>query len=379
MLSLWTRKWSPVDRGPERHLFPTRFIDRIMPAAKTHTALFHALTAYAEVMWSQNHGLPSTSATGELALAVDSLSATCSTADLASTDEAILSALLLMLIYMVQGEMVRVQTHIDGLAYLVKLRGGLHYIGLAGMVTDVLLYADYQQATFFGRMPVWSLPLPPLDIGPRSSLGAGFGPAVAARETDTAVAATARVMCKLATLSEMAVQNLPVAKEGGSMYGSYTYLASIVEYQLAVQNVTYWNSHTVNECVVLALILFNQVVLHGDEPIGPAIRAAEHRFWGALEVVEKSYVPPTISPCLHIWLIMMGLSTCIRGDCAYRASAVDRLRVVRIRAATASWDQVKTDCLDRYVWLRVAQEGTYRRVWTEVEGAEPSRACQDVR
>lgn len=378
MLSLWTQEWSPVKLGPERHLFPFRLIDFVMPAAKRHTALFHALVAYAGIMWSHNNGTSSADALQAQTLAVNSLSTTCSTADLASTDEAILSALLLMLIYMAQGEMLQVQTHIDGLAYLVKLRGGLHYIGLAGLVTEFLLYADYLQALYFSRTPIWSLPLPALEIGPQSGMGAGFGVAVTNREIDAVVGTTARGMCEFATLAEMALQNLPAPKQMGGTYGSYPYLASITEYQLALQNFTYLHSHTVNECVLLALIMFNQVVLRGNEPIGPVVRAVEHRFWTAFESMEKRRVHLRFSPCLYIWMIMMGLSLCMRGNCAHRASAIKKLRTARIRAAVVGWKQCHTMCLDRYVWLRIAQESTYRRIWAEVEAAEPSRDLHEV-
>lgn len=163
LLSLWAKEWSPTRLGPERHLFPTHYIDRLLPVAKLHSPLLQAILAYSGTLWSSANNMLGDLAMRQQAVAVEVLSQACPSEQEASTDEAMMAATLLLLVYMQQGNDFEVSKHIAGLEHLVKLRGGVYYLGLKGVLAETLLHADHMQAIFFNQSPVWRVVLPVLD------------------------------------------------------------------------------------------------------------------------------------------------------------------------------------------------------------------------
>lgn len=365
LLTLWSMEWAPVRRGPERHLFPTKFIDRILPKARNHMPLLQALLAYSGTLWASANNVLSDLASRQQAFAVEVLSQACPTEQEASTDEAMLAATLLLLIYMVQGNGFEVSKHVSGLVHLSKVRGGPYYLGLSGIVAETLIHADHMQAIFFNHEPVWHFPLPPLDIGLPEKLGRAFRKALANHEMDVSLALAAKSVCRVADIFDHASSNAALPRE---VQNSFSYLTMIAEFQLARCNAAYCQTSTTNECICLALILFNYIVLDSDGAITPSVLQAEYRFWQALEGAESKNDTLSMPPCLYMWMVLMGLTVCIRSDSQYRVAGVRKLRAWSNGAGVTSWDHLKANVLDDYVWLASAQEETFRRIWLEVDG-----------
>lgn len=367
LLALWSKEWAPTKRGPERHLFPDKFIDRVLPAARAHSPLFQTLLAYSATMWAIANNVLSDVASAQQAFAVETLSQACPTETEASTDEGMLTATLLLLIYMAQGNGFEVGKHVSGLVHLAKLRGGPHYLGLSGLVAEMLIHADHMQAIFFNHEPVWQLPLPPLEMGLPPRFGRGFQRAVAGHEFDVALALAARSVCKVADIFAAASDGSALPREAKN---GFHYLSTIAEYQLARCNAAYHQTADVNECMCLALILFNHVVLRNEGAITPGILQVEHRFWHSLNVAEAKGLTLDMLPCLYMWMVIMGLTTSIHADCQYRLLGIEKLRATRIGAGIITWDHLRESVLDDFVWLAEAQESTFRIIWAEVDGSK---------
>lgn len=367
LLALWSKEWAHTRRGPERHLFPEKFIDRVLPAAKAHPPLFHALLAYSGTMWTLANNIVGDIALGQQAFAVELLSQACPTETDASTDEGMLAATLLLLVYMAQGNGFEVSKHVSGLVHLARLRGGPHYLGLSGLVAETLIHADHMQAIFFNQQPVWQLALPPLEMGLPARLGHGFQQATSRHQIDLPLSLAAGSVCKVADIFEAASGGRPLPLK---VKNAFNYLSTIAEYQLARCNVAYNQTADIDECICLSLILFNHVVLRNDGAITPSILQIEHRFWHALDSAEAKGSTMNMLPCMYMWMVMNGLTVSIRAECQYRHHAVGKLRTARLSAGIITWEQLRQNVLDDFVWLPEAQEETFRRIWIDVEGVK---------
>lgn len=365
LLSLWSVEWSPKKRGLERHLFPAKWIDRILPAAQKHMPMLQALLAYSGTHWAMANSVISNVASQQQAFAVEMLSQACPTEREASTDEAILTATLFLLIYLAQGNGVEVAKHVSGLVHLTKSRGGPHYLGLGGVVAETLIHADHMQAIFFNHEPIWRLPLPPLQVGLPEKMGRGFQSAVAVGSLDSSLALAARSVCRIADVLVYASSDRPLPNHVKHAFG---YLTMMAEYQLARCNATYHASSTIEECVCLALILLNHVVLWDQGATTPNIIQAEDRFWQALHALSAEGLLRSILPCLHMWMVLTGVTVAIREPSRYRVICVENLRAMRMSAGVNTWEQLRKMVLDEFVWIPHAQEETFRGVWLEVEG-----------
>lgn len=364
LLALWSKEWAQTRRGPERHLFPDKFIDRVLPAANAHPPLFQVLLAYSGTMWALANNVIGEIPLSQQAFAVELLSQACPTEAEASTDEGMLAATLLLLIYLAQGNGFEVSKHVSGLVHLARLRGGPHYLGLSGLVAETLTHADHMQAIFFNQQPVWQLPLPPLEMGLPARLGRGFRQASSRHEIDVSLQLAASSVCKVADIFEAASGGRPLAS---NVKNSFNYLSTIAEYQLARCNAAYYQTADTDECVCLALILFNHVVLRNEGAVTPSILQVEHRFWHALDSAEVKGTTMNILPCMYMWMVLNGLTVSIRAECHYRHHAIGKLRTARISAGIQTWEQLRQNVLEDFVWLPEAQEETFRQIWAEVD------------
>lgn len=372
LLNLWSHEFSTRNQTPERHLIPVRFIDQILPAARSHAPLFQAILALSATSWASANNVIDEVAPRHLTYAVQMLSQACPTEQAASTDEAMLAAILILLIYLAQGNGFEVGKHISGLVHLATMRGGPHYLGLSGIVAEMLMHADAMQAIFFDREPVWKLPLPALDIGPPSRMGRGFQTLIPTNQIDLPLLLAADSLCRAADIFGQAASGKTLPLEVKFAFG---YLSTISEYQLAQCNAMYHSSSSRNECLCLALILFNHVILRNNGAISPSIRKVEYRLWTSLEAAETNGILLEMQPTVRLWMLMTGLTASVRGDCQFRAMAIDKMRALRLSAAITGWDTLRVKVLDEFLWLAVVEEEVFRRVWLEVEGikAMPSR------
>jgi len=365
LLALWSREWSPIRRGPERHLFPHKFIDRILPVAQTHAPLLQALLAYSGTTWGIANRIPAVSISGQHTFAVELLSHACPTEREASTDEAMLAATVMLLIYMAQGDALEVNKHVSGLVHLARLRGGPHYLGLSGLVAELLIYADHTQAIFFNHEPVWQFPLPPLTMGLAPEAGKSFQKAADAHELEPSIAQAALSVCKVADIFEYATNGKTLPRAALNSFG---YLSTIADYQLARCNALFHQSASITECICLALILFNHIVLRNDGASTPCIVQVEYQFWQALKQAEGHGLRSNVPPELYMWMIMMALTVSIRDECQFRHTGIEKLKAAKINTTIQTWDRFRQSVLDEYVWLPSEQEETFKMVWLEVEG-----------
>ena len=399
LLQLWYSSWSPQSSipspglPPERHLFPRPFIDRVLPFAQDYPPLLHALLAYSGILASLANGDQRIAVLGahQQTYAVDLLSQACPGEGEASSDAAMLTATLLMLVYMAQGNAVEVQKHISGLSYLCRIRGGLHYLGMGGLVSECLLWADGMTGIWLNVNPMWEMILPPIDIdvkGPKR-YGSALTKAVAIHEGKLVASSQEEQSSALLGLTLDVIQafrglcrltDIFAAAAGRSMdqlpraaINGYGYIAGVVEFQLARCNAIYQGSGTIDECVILALFLFNHAILRNDGLITTLLMQVEYRFWTILSTpLRREIIQKTVAG-LRLWLCFTGLSVGVllrrRGeDTQFWSVAIRNLNEVNQRLGCSTWEEVKREVLEEYVWLAGAQEDLYRRAWLDATG-----------
>lgn len=365
LLALWSQDWGRVRRGPERHLFPYRWIDAVLPSATGHGPLFQTLLATSATFWAMANNPLDDTAPRHLHLAVQMLAQTCNDEASASTDECVLASILFTLIYLAQGDRYEAERQFGVLVQIVRLRGGPHYLGMSGMLADLLLHADYVQAIFFDREPSFKLLLPALEVGLPPRLGLEFRKLLTSSKFDSDVLLAADSLCRATDIFEHPLTGGP---RPPSVTHSFSYLSSISEYQLAHCNSVHHGAGTWNECVILALLLFNTVVLRNHGAIDAPIQILEHRFWIAIETTVTQGGFRDVPPCLLLWVLITGLTPCIYAECKYRVNAVEKMRAARMSAAIHGWEQFRSQVLDSFLWMPSAQEEVFRDVWQEVEG-----------
>lgn len=365
LLSLWTQGWGRVKRGPERHLFPKQWIDYVLPSAMAHAALFQALLATSASMWAMAHNMFDEATARHLRLADQVLNEVCTNQNAANKDECLLASLLLTVIHQAQGNARETDRRFANIVNLVGQRGGPYYLGMSGIVADLLLYVDYLQAALLDCEPVWTLPLPALQIGIPQRLGPAFRELIPSALFHLDLLLAADSICRTTDIFEQPLGGM--AQDSGAS-NSFGYLSTVAEYQLAHCNAAFHGSCTWNECVCLGLLLFNHIILRNDGAITAPIRKIEHQFWQTIDSTISRGGSQSIPPCLLLWLLITGLSSCILTDSQYRWTAIKRMRAAKITAAIDGWEHFQRRVLDDFVWLRAAQEETFRDVWLEVEG-----------
>lgn len=365
LLSLWSQDWSRTRRGPERHQFPVRWIDQVLPKAMRHAALFQALLATSASMWEMARTTMSESTARHTHLADQILSQTCTNETIASQDECLLAALLLAYLHQAQGNHRETDQRYSGIVHLVVSRGGPHYLGMSGIIADMLLHVDYLQAVLLDCEPVWKLPLPALQVGIPPRLGAAFRGLMSSNTFNVEVLLAADSTCRMTDIFEQLSEAQSSASGATNSFG---YLSTVSEYQLAHCNAVYHGSGTWEECICLALLLFNHVIMRNNGAITTPVRKIEQQYWKTIDDARSRGGFRDVPPCLLLWLFMTGVSSVVLGECEYRSIAVSRMRSAKISAAIDGWEHFQRRVLDDFVWVRAAQEEVFRSIWFEVEG-----------
>lgn len=364
LLALWSQEWGRIKRGPERHLFPIRWIDLVLPTATKHAPLFHAILAVSASMRTLAYNTMHDVASRNLQLADQALTHWCANQTTASLDECLLASILLTIVYQAQGNAYEIDRRFASVVRLVGSRGGPHYLGMSGIVAEMLMHADHVQASLLNRKPVWTMPLPALKIGVEPRLGIGFRRLEGSGTCHADLLLAADSICRTTDIFE---QQPSLSSVESGVSNAFGYLSMISEYQLARCDSMFSGSNTWNECICLALLLFNHAVLRYDGVVTAIIRKFEHRFWTAIDAVIVQGAAEDIPPCLLLWLLMTALSPCVLAE-SNRYSAIKKMRAAKISAAITSWDHFQASVLDDFVWMRAAQENVFRDTWHDVEG-----------
>ena len=122
--------------------------------------------------------------------------------------------------------------------------------------------------------------------------------------------------------------------------------------------------------MTLAFLLVNHIVYRSFGNPSPIVPILEHRFWRCFEIFcEGLYPLDTQSEGLLLWLAFTGVISHTRRKCPYIGTAVSAL--VNIRKGNQhrelqTFDKVREDVLDKYLWSRPVQEHICVDVWRQL-------------
>lgn len=283
-------------------------------------------------------------------------------------DARIMTALSIMSNHMAAGNAKEMVPHMQAIASFVSRRGGLHNLGMDGLVADNLEYADHTRAVVYNNCSNYPMVLPSLQpsaqqITPGSflrHLGAGFYALWQANLISEPLYHAASDISFLTDIYDRAARKVVTIAE--THY--FSYLASVVEYQLANLNATYHDTGSLDDCLTLALLLLNHSIFRNYGQVSPIIPILESRFWHCFEKLRHD--SRLVSNDLLIWLTFTGVISHVRRPCPFMEDAVKVLAEIRVEQPRLTFDTVKVLALDKYTWSATVQEHVFRQIWEQV-------------
>jgi hypothetical protein len=312
--------------------------------------------------------------------AIKSLIMACKDTTSAATDMNIMTAILLATNDLSRGNVDAAERNLNGINYLVKVRGGLHNLGMGGMLATAISNLDQFHAIFKDTMPTYNMSLRAITLDSpcyRPQLGRAFKDSLANPDPilDPQLVQAGVNFTRLLDIYEKGANNLASAAE----LTYFEYLQQVVEHQLTRVNARFHGTVTENECVCLAILLCNLIVCRNYGAIIPIHLTLASRLWRSVRL-KHVY---TRRPCdrwsgkLVMWLVIMSLSTAVDGRCPHASEALQLLRVARRESSVHSWEELKKTVLDYYVWSEVAQANLFQEIWQEVEVSDRSQPITD--
>ncbi|PBP17722.1 hypothetical protein BUE80_DR011613, partial [Diplocarpon rosae] len=128
-----------------------------LPFMMTKRTIFYAALAFAGAVLHSRHKFPMNTPT-LLELrhnAISSININLSDPEFCKTDQMIAAVFCFSLLESMYGEAASYQIHMEGLAKMVNLRGGLDHIGLDGLIKRMVLWLDYNHAKVHGSALVF--------------------------------------------------------------------------------------------------------------------------------------------------------------------------------------------------------------------------------
>lgn len=372
LLDSWARPWgSDESKGPERHLFPRPNLEVLYPVAMKVPIVLRAALALVASQRSLYTGK-----VGEAALYQQRKVAQLhiemnQDPERANCDENILAGLTIMSNHMSHGGLEDGIRLMAGVNAMVKARGGLHNLGVHGAVAGYVMYADHVNAICQVHKPVWDQPLPSLAFPGDASLriGSGFRNMLKRERLDEKLCTAAIDLCRATDVLDLGFHRKAAIRQ----LQTFNYLCVISEYQLAVLNAEYMLAKPVmmvrEACIVLVLLLFNEVVLRNCGAIPAAARVLEERFWRMFKSADAAGLWKEEDQYFLVWLLITPLVVAVRGPCAYIEYATQRLQESQKRARIRDFEHLKRQSLIPYIWFSPAQEELLREIWTTVNSA----------
>jgi hypothetical protein len=304
----------------------------------------------------------------------------CQDTSPAATDINIMTASFLASNDLCFGNLDAAEQNLVGISSLVRMRGGLHNLGMGGALACMVSGVDQYVAIFRNRMPTYNMSLPAITLDLPSykpNLGRAFRDLLSTPNSlfDPQLMQAAVNFSQLMDIYERGANKLASAAE----LTYFEYLQVAVEHQLTQVNSRLHDTNTANECVCVALLLCNLNVCRNYGSVFPFHRILASRLWRLLLMrhVQSYTLLRQASAKLVIWLLFISLSTALVGECPHAVEAVCLLSAIRRTISLGGWKDLKQTVLDIFVWSEVAQGILFEQIWQEVvEHEVPAESAQ---
>jgi hypothetical protein len=369
-------------RGPQRHLFPSphtsTFLAHVIQDSGCFQGYLASLATIMVLAKNKEHGM----ALSQQGRAIKFLISACKDTEFAATDNNIMTATLVTMNELAFGNVDAAEQNLCGINYLVKTRGGLHNLGMGGILAATVSAVDQYLAIFKNSMPTYDMSVPTITLDTAAyppGLGRAFRDLVSSPSLmlDPWIVRAGVDFGRLMDIYERGACNLATAAE----LTYFEYLQAAVEHQLTRANARYHGTTTENECVCLAMLLCNLIVCRNFGAVTPVHRIFASRLWRSINLYHvymhnKPYTEERAN--LGIWLVLMSLSTALDGECPHASDAVAMLRFAKGKTSVHDWEDLKRMVLNSYVWSEVAQGKLFQKIWHEVENSEEPERVMDI-
>jgi hypothetical protein len=368
-------------RGPQRHLFPSPHMSTLLAHVIQDSGSFQGyLASLATIMVlakNKEHGM----ALSQQGRAIKFLISACKDTEFAATDNNIMTAAFVTTNELAFGNVDAAEQNLCGINYLVKTRGGLHNLGMGGIVAAAVSGVDQYLAIFKNSMPTYNISVPTITLDAAAyppGLGRAFRDLVSSPSSmlDPWVVRAGVDFGRLMDIYERGARNLATPAE----LTYFEYLQAALEHQLTRANARYHGTATENECVCLAMLLCNLLVCRNFGTVTPFHHVLASRLWRSLHLYHIYMQKPCTEERanLGIWLLLMSISTALDGECPHASDAMAMLRFAREKTSVRDWEDLKNMVLNFYVWSEVAQGKLFQKIWHEVENFKEPERTMDI-
>lgn len=295
-------------------------------------------------------------------------------------DGRIMTALAIMSNHMHADNPTQMLPHMKAIASFVQQRGGIHYLGMDGIVADNIILADHMIAVIYNTKPNYPLITPSLLPEERRvtfsrHMGKAFSILHETKKISAKLYNVARDISLLTDIYDRATRQKHHEQE--TTY--FPYLATAVECQLAELNALHHDTSSIEDMLTLAFLLINHTIFRNYGSISPIVPIIEARFWRCFEVFRQDRLPDNPeSEFLFIWLAFTGIITQARCKCRFVKTAVSVLLEIskwKEQQSIQTFEQIRTNVLDRYLWSRTVLQHVYEPIWQEVLDLERTNLC----
>lgn len=360
----WLR-WNSDFRGPERHLFPRSRYSAILRSDWHDEALHYAVLSVIATQLSKLR----TGTLDQLALDLQLKVVSAQRKALAHgqfSDARIVTALAIVSNSFAStgNGQEDLSAPLQLIAAGVEKRGGLQYLGMEGIVADNLMLGDHTRAIMYNIMPQYKMHLPPATSTTAPKPGGAYSQLLACGLISAEVEEVANSYWVLLKIYDRAAKG-----KGTSSEATYfAYLASVVEYRLACLNAKISDSNTLDECIILACLLSNHILLRNYGQMSPSVRSLEARFWQRFENLRsEGFFRNHNLHELEIFFACVGILSLTRKLSSVEDKAVGVLVQLR-RQASPPVQEFEELCnvMESYGWAESVCLTLYVKLWNKV-------------
>lgn len=368
----WTR-WNPDFPGPERHLYPkSRYSAIFKEAWHDEAMLYGVLSSFATQVSILRDGV-----VDKLALDLQGRVLAAQRAALAKgelSDARVITALCIMSNSYATNKGDDLSSHLKVVATWIQRRGGLDRLGMDGIVADNLMFADFVSAAIHNRKPVYTVHLPALHSSTAPKPGSAYTNLEKLRLLRSDVVSMASNYVVLMRIFDRVAKGINESSE--ATY--FAYLANVVEYQLACINEQYHGTNTLEECIVLAILIGNYTLLRNHRQLAPCVPLFEVRFWRCLDKLRNrdTFLEPGLQD-LEYYLVCIGTLTSVRRPSPFEKKCIVIMGELWEGGAgyVQDFDQL-CDAMDKYGWSNSVCLKLYSKIWLKSSDGNRSSSSE---
>lgn len=254
-----------------------------------------------------------------------------------------------------------VGTSLAIIKHMAHQRGGIQYLGMNGVLADNFMYIDHLSAIVRNILPEFIVPQPYLASAhaPKSRF--------VYQGLHRSGLLSDESMCA-AILFDVLLQIYDNAAKGlrePSNDSYFAYLSNAVECQLAVANAKHHDTETLDECLILALVIFNHTVFRNSRRLAPPVQLFERRFWTRFRAIrERKFFLRHDLVDLECYLACIGTITSLRHPSSVTEQTIQVLVELRTMEKSPVPDyNALCGVMEKYGWPRIVCFNLYRSIW----------------